>query len=286
MSRAGWPDGAWSHSQFATLRRCPKAHKLRYKRRLQLVGGEKSDALLIGSGFHRGRELVTLEALRGAETDRAVWDSAVAVASAECPSGPAAVEVVRLLRAYQLKYGCDNAGYGHEYEVAGAEQVFTAGDLHASIGGFASIADAHLIRNIDGRHVLVEAKTAGRSPSGTIEHMAAERRTWSQTLSLAYCGWQELGEIPLILYDIVVKNTKPVFFRVPVEVTEADLLRWRAEQEELEQLVPLSCANRDACAPPVGFRCEFFDYCHGSDEDRNAKYEIRPSRELPVDGDV
>lgn len=284
--RGGWPEGAWSHSQFATLRRCPKAHKLRYKHRLQLVGGEKSPALMIGTGFHRGRELVTLNAVRGLETGSAAWDLAVNVASAECEHGPSAVEIVRLLRAYQLRYGNDNAGYGHEYEAVGAEKVLLGTGLHDDIGGLACIADAHLIRNIDGRHVLVEIKTAGRTPTGSTDQMATERRTWSQTLTLAYCGWKTLGEIPLILYDVAVKTTRPGFVRIPVEVTEADLAAWEAEQRELEQLIPLSCANRDSCAPPVGFRCEFFDYCHGTDEDRSTKYESRDAAELSDSGDV
>lgn len=277
MSRAGWPEGAWSTSRFSTLRRCPKAHHLKYTQRISPLTAA-SAALLIGTAFHRGRELVAKLAAAGEPTGREQWAEAIALAAAECESGPASVEAVRLLRAYESRYGATNAGYGSEYTVLSAEQVFAARDLHRNLGGFAAIADAKLRRN-DGRLVVVEIKTASRSPAGSIEEAAAERKTWDQALALAYCVRDVEGEIPLILYDVAVKTTVPKFVRIPVEVTAEDLARWAEEHAELEQLVTLRCANRDSCAPPVGYRCDYFDYCHGDALDRERLYEIRPSRE-------
>lgn len=287
MSRKDWPEGAWSTSQKSLLRRCPKAHKLRYQHGL-VPRAVASDALLIGTGFHRVRELVTLEALRGGETTDSVWQHAIETARAECPSGPASLEITRLARAYMQKYGTANAGYGENFIVEGSEKVLLGGGLHREHGGFAAIADAVLFDASSEcavkfgymRRWLVETKTAGRTPPGTVDELAAERRTWDQCLSLAYCGWKTYGEIPGVLYDIVVKNKTVAFLRVPVLVTEAELLTWEAEQVESEQLFGLSCANRDACAPPVGFGCDYFKFCHGTDEDREQHYTLRTGREL------
>lgn len=284
MSRSkDWPEGAWSTSQKSLLHRCPKAHKLRYQHGL-VTRSAPSDALLIGTGFHRARELVTLEVLRGGETTEECWQQAIETARAECSSGPASLEITRLVRAYMQRYGLENAGYG-SLVVEGAEKVLLGGNLHAAYGGFGAIADAVLVDDA-GVRWLAETKTAGRTPSGTIDELAAERRTWDQCLSLAYCGWKTYGDAPGVLYDIVVKNKTPVFLRVPVLVTEAELLKWEAEQIEGEQMFGLSCANRDACAPPVGFRCDYFEFCHGTDEDREQLYTLRTGRELSADGDV
>ena len=283
MSRSkDWPEGAWSTSQKSLLHRCPKAHKLRYQHGL-VAKGEPSDALLIGTGFHRVRELVCLEILRGGETTDDVWQQAIETARAECSSGPASLEITRLVRAYMRRYGLENAGYGDGYSVEAAEKVLLGGDLHKAHGGFGAVADAVLFND---RIWLVETKTAGRTPPGTIDELAAERRTWDQCLSLAYCGWKTYGDVPGVLYDIVVKNKTPVFLRVPVLVTEAELLKWEAEQIEGEQMFGLSCANRDACAPPVGFRCDYFEFCHGTDADREQLYTLRTGRELSADADV
>ena len=279
MSRSkDWPEGAWSTSQKSLLRRCPKAHKLRYQHGL-VTREMPSDALLIGTGFHRVRELVCLESLRGGETTDDVWQQAIETARAECASGPASIEITRLARAYMQKYGLENAGYGEDFIVEGSERVLLGGDLHRAHGGFAAIADA-VLRDACAMPWLVETKTAGRTPPGTIVELAEERRTWDQCLSLAYCGWKTYGEIPGVLYDIVVKNKTPVFIRVPVVLSEAELLKWEAEQIEGEQMFGLSCVNRDACAPPVGFGCDYFKFCHGTDEDREQLYTLRAGREL------
>lgn len=293
MSRKDWPEGAWSTSQKSLLRRCPKAHKLRYQHGI-VPKATPSEALLIGTGFHRVRELVTLEVLRGNETDEDVWQSAIETARAECPDGPASLEITRLARAYMKRYGTANAGYGDNLVVEGSEKVLLGGELHQAHGGFAAIADAVLLAsggqssgwfddvvvNAESRRWLVETKTTGRTPSGTIDEIAAERRIWDQCLSLAYCGWKTYGEIPGVLYDIVVKTKTVGFLRVPVVLTEEELLRWEAEQIEAEQLFGLSCANRDACAPPVGFRCDYFDFCYGTADDKEQLYELRRGREL------
>lgn len=281
MSRKDWPEGAWSTSQKSLLRRCPKAHKLRHQHGL-VPKAVVSEALLIGTGVHRVRELVTLEALRGEETTDSVWQQAIETARAECPSGPASLEITRLARAYMQKYGTANAGYGDDFIVEGSEKVLLGDALHAAYGGFAAIADAVLFDTARApeQRWLVETKTAGRTPAGTIDEIAAERRTWDQCLALAYCGWKTYGEIPGVLYDIVIKNKVVAFLRVPILITEAELLKWEAEQIEGEQLFGLSCANRDACAPPVGFGCDYFKFCHGTDEDREQLYTLRTGREL------
>jgi hypothetical protein len=273
MGRENWPEGSWSHSQWALLRRCPRAHKLKYVHQI-VRSGPASDALTIGSGAHRTLELVGAAAIANGSTDDETWTEALKSARAELDGHPA-IEVTRLIHAYRTRWGDANAGYDPQYSVVGVESVLRAKTLHASLGGFAAIVDAELAHDATGRITLVEHKTAGRGFSGVVSDYIAELKSRPQYAAIAYCGRDVYGYVPTVMHNLIVKTKVPTMYRVELEFTDDELDLWEAEQEELEAMAPLSCANRDNCAPAFGFKCDYFEHCHGTSADREKLYQLR-----------
>ncbi len=273
-----WPRGYWSHSRFSELRRCPKSHDLRYNQKVY-PKGSRPDALEIGGYVHDVCEYVGKQCLSGFEPTDYVWQEAEAQARDGLQNPKNMIDGARLISAYRMQYGDEQAGWPpDEYELIGVEEVFKARELHQSIGGFASKADVTLRQYGSGRLVVAERKTGARKPSGSMEEIVESLRSRPQLMALAFCARDHYGELPLIIHDLITKTKTVEFYRIEVEVTDADLDRWAREQVELEQMIPLTCANRDACDPPVGFRCQYFKFCHGTDQDRQALYEIKTKR--------
>lgn len=271
MSRKNWPAGAWSHTQFAELRRCPRAHKLKYRDKLSLIGVTPK-ALEVGSGFHTVLEIVGERRLRDGVVHVNDWDQALMAARARLQDPSAGIEITRLVGAYRLKYGHENAGYPSDHILQGVEETLLGGELHKDIGGFAAIADG-VTHDASGELYIWEHKTAARLPSyDTKEELIEELKVGSQAMSLAYCGWKRYSRIPKVVRNITTKTRVVDFLRVELSFSQDELLKWEEEQRSLEQLVPLDCANRDACAPPTGFKCQFFKWCHGSEEDKSTYY--------------
>ena len=269
-----FPKTALSHSQLAELRRCPKAHKLKYRQGL-MRKGPPGKALEIGTLFHRVLETVGEQA-RWGETAVSDWDAALRNANHGVSDPSAMIEATRLIGAYRLHYGSGNAGYG-DSEILAVEEVLETPDLHRDAGGFAAIADA-VVREYDGTLAIYEHKTAGRCPDDD-EETRRELKTGSQAGALAYCARAVYKELPVVIRNVAAKTRVVGLQRVRLVFTDAELDRWAQEQEELvEQMLPLSCANRDACSPPLGFKCNYFEFCHGTDDERADLYEARKRR--------
>ena len=267
-----WPKGAWSHTQWSELRRCQRAHNLHYKQRIYRLGPTPL-ALEIGTAFHKGMEHVGEIASWGAETALEDWEEASRKARQIVKDPAAGIEATRLLGSYHREYGVTNGGHGKN-KILAVEEVLLGGNLHKDIGGYAAIADA-VIEEPDGTIVLYEYKTAGRMPSGTLEELEVELKVGSQACSLAYCGRLKWGKPPVVVRDITTKTNKVGHKRIRMTFTDAELDRWEQDQIDLEQLNGLTCANRDACDPPTGYRCNYFDYCWGSEEAREKMYVKR-----------
>jgi len=265
MGRKEWPRGAWSHSRFEVLRRCPRAHKIKYVERIVPLGLPPFN-LEVGVGFHRVLEAVGNAVMLGEDSSPERWDAAVLEARGKCSDGKAALEVTRLGNSYQQRWGCANAGYPKDCKLIGVEKTLFGGTLHAAMGGYAAIADG-LCEGSKGLEVY-EHKTAARMPSGSYEEVVRKLKVGSQACSLAYCAWKTLGEIPCVVRNIITKTKVPDVARFTLKFTEDELLKWEQDQVELEQLVGLTCANRDACAPVVGFECDYLAYCHGTEADK------------------
>lgn len=267
-----WPKGAFSHSRFSVLRMCTHAHQLKYVQRVTRVG-KRPDALAIGAGFHKGLEIVGNLALENEELATEDWEAA-ALQAIEGVTGPPSLEITRLLGAYRLKHGEFNAGYGSHTLVA-TEQVLKANELHRDIGGFAAIADA-LTRDLDGNLWAWEHKTAGRMPSGELPKIAEGIKSRPQMKALAYCARDVFNEPVGVVHNLITKTRTPATMRVPVTFTDRELDRWAEEQVKLEALLPLDIQNHDACDPPMGFRCQYFEHCHSEDESlKEQLFQIR-----------
>ncbi len=258
-----WPEGAFSHTRFATLRQCTHKHQLQYVQKLQRKG-TKPLALAVGDGFHVSLEKVALMALGNEDLTVEDWEAAVTSAIAQCKlEGPAKLEVTRLVGAYRLRHGEDNAGYGSHY-IEHVEKILVAKDLHKDIGGFAAKADA-ITSDVDGNLWAWEHKTSGRMPSGTDIEIASGIRSRPQMKALAYCARDTFGRNVGVMHNLVTKTKLVGFKRVAVTFTDRELDRWAEEQKKLEALIPLDIQNHDACDPPVGYRCQFFEKCHSED---------------------
>lgn len=282
MSKRDWPKGAWSHSRWQTLRRCPKAHHLKYVERIYPIG-EKPEALLIGSMFHFGMEVITDLARRGSQTTPLEWSDAAKQAAAltrkeverqgRVFDPKTILEGFRLLAVYPKIWGYENAGFG-KHTIHASEMVLKGGDLHAALGGFASIADA--VTEFNGQLYVWEHKTAGRMPSGDSEaDKIRDLKSRPQYAALAFCAREHYGKLPIVVHSVTTKTKVVGSARFDIHFTHEELDQWAAEQQELESMVNLKCANRDACAPPVGFRCDYFNHCHGSDEQREKLYAAK-----------
>jgi len=264
-----FPKGAWSHSRWSELRRCPRAYDLKYNQKIYQLGPTPL-ALEIGIAFHKGLEHVGEIASWGAETSVSDWEEASKKARGVVKDPAAGLEATRLLGAYRLKYGSANAGYG-DAKVLAVEEVLLGGKLHERIGGFAAIADG-VVEEPDGTIVLFEHKTSGRAFSGTLEELSKDLKVGSQACGLAYCGRERWGKTPVVVRNVVTKTKLVGFQRIRMTFTDEELDVWARDQEELEGMIGLKCANRDACDPPVGFRCGFFQHCWGTNEDRETLY--------------
>lgn len=270
-----WPKGAWSHSKFSELRRCTRAFHLKYDQKLTRAGFRPA-ALEIGDIFHTALENIGNFSLREKFRDLTVddWEEACRQARLSVKADPrSGVEATRLVGAYRTHYDVQNAGFGDKHTLLGCEKVFLAKELHASLGGFASKADA-LTRDDDGFQWVWEHKTGGRMPSGTTDEIIRDVRSRPQMKALAFCARDTLGEPVGVMHNLTTKTRMPDFLRIPLVYSEDELSSWAENQTKLEALIPLDIQNCDACAPPVGFRCQFFEHCWGTDEEKELLYKI------------
>jgi len=79
-----------------------------------------------------------------------------------------------------------------------------------------------------------------------------------------------------ILINAIVKTKIPKFERVTLRFDSSRIDAWANEHRimapALLTLANEGCANYDSCAPEIGYRCQFFEYCHGVKEDRELLY--------------
>lgn len=270
-----WPVGAWSHSRWRTLRRCPRAHHLKYVERLYPIGLPNS-ALEIGSAFHHGLEVVGRAAALGKETTVGLWETASKLARARCHDPASGLEATRLLASYRQHYGANNAGFDGDYDVIAVEEVLPAPKLFESLGGFAAIADVVLRERDGGGLVVGEYKTAARSPGGSTEELARKWAVEDQVLSLAYCAQVHFGELPKVLRRMTTKAKLVNHINVPITLTPGAVDEWAENAKELELMAGLKCANYDSCAPANSYVCDYFDHCHPGGE---TKFERRLTRD-------
>ena len=138
-----------------------------------------------------------------------------------------------------------------------------------------------LVAEIAGEIVLVDTKTRAKSLPKDREGYARDLRTREQFLGQAFLAMQRYGlaEPPPVVVNVIVKTKIPAFDRLRVNIRRSDVERW-AENHAAEATAGLdgSLMNYSSCAPEIGSKCEFIDYCHGDAEQRARGFAFRKEK--------
>lgn len=287
----------WGSSRWAEYRRCQRAHRLRYvdgisKRRLPIVDPDllleekdgsdpsKPDGRRVGSLIHAAFQWLAEGILQGKARD---WRHPLAVAASDDWPLVDIFEAERVLVAYFKFWGNEgNLGFSEGFTILKAEAAF-----EISIGGLPLTGRADLLlADPNGRIVIVDHKSMARARSGDPDRLL---RTSDQFLALARLVQvtYELPYIPEIIVNDLIKTKVPKFERQLVAITPNDLKQWVANQDETARTgMTGSLRNYNACAPttPGSRVCDLFNYCHGSDEQREKGYEKKDSQRHSEEG--
>jgi hypothetical protein len=88
-----------------------------------------------------------------------------------------------------------------------------------------------------------------------------------------------LSEPPAVIVDGIIKPTErqpPKLDRLYVRPTAQDVQAWADNQAVLAVALrdpSRTTRNYRECAPEIGSRCAYFDYCHGSEQTRALRYK-------------
>jgi hypothetical protein len=300
----------WGSSRFNLWHRCRKAHDLRHVQGLVSLG-DRPKYFGIGSLTHAGINFLQRGVLAG-EPEPRNWELVIEAAAAKLP-GEICDEAWRLLSAYFAHYGTECAGWPEGSKILGAELYLSEGEEQCTnCGGYGRLLesqDVWVTCSCGGRGVspgafalpyTARADTVLQLPSGEIvipdtktrrSAFPEERQQYAQGLAtrpqFTGLSWLvqrhlKLEEPPHIWVNAIVKTKIPKFDRLLVKMTPEGLAAWEHDHtdvaaamryEQLQQIEPL--ANRSECAPDMGSRCEYFDWCHGSDELRARKFTTR-----------
>src|SRR5688572_15621397 len=125
-----------------------------------------------------------------------------------------------------------------------------------------------------------------RSPTGVerigsgllgIEEYATELATRPQFLGLSWLVGNAFGdgEPAHLIADVIVKTRIPAFARVEIEITGQMVSQWHTQHLRLIEQMSSDRMSLNACAPGYVRRCQYFDWCHGSDESKALHYETK-----------
>lgn len=262
----------WGSSRWAEIRRCPRAHKLSVIDNIRPAA--LSMPLAVGIAVHQVLAYAGLLAVHGepmSETELVECLDAGEI------KGPARAEAFRLLRAYFNRYGTAEAGFAPGYRVVDVEVP-----MRADIGGVPYTARIDVVLEQRGLLTPCDHKTRGHAVPFDV---LGAWSTKPQFLGQAYLARETLGPrwSGEILINAIVKTKVPGFSRVPLRLAPERIDGWAREHSlmapGLLALAEIGCANFESCAPEVGMRCQFFEYCHGSDRDRETLYQRKEKKD-------
>ncbi len=268
----------WGASRYTTFQRCPRAHALRYADGIETV--DRPEHFGVGSLVHAALAFVRDGVMRG-ELERD-WHALIDIAGDLDLDMPPEVqaEAYRLVRAYEAHYGhaCGWDPKDDRIRVLGIETPL--GPMQIGELPFTARADA--IVEMAGSVTVWDTKTRGRKLPNAREEYARGLRTRVQYGGLACLTLYVLGleQPPAIIQDTIIKTKLAGFDRLTVQLNEGHLAAWIKQQVcvsyELYSTPPsLATPRWINCAPEIGNPCEFFYWCHGSDEERERHYRIR-----------
>lgn len=290
----------WGSSRWAEYRRCQRAHFLKYELGVTRRAPEpdddederntRIDYYAVGTLVHACLAYTSAAAMVGEIAD---YEDVIRAAGCQAGARPpfdigVIYETERLLSAYFARYGRENGGWPEDVKVIGVE-------AHLGKAPLERRADT-ILKLPSGEIVVADTKTRAHAIPGTVfdkltgkkiagpdPRFVEDMQTNDQFLGLSYLAQKEFGleEPPSVWVNAVIKTKIPHFDRVMIPYTDRMIDRWAGEQAVwLEAFIRNrnSLANYSACAPPIGSRCSYFYWCHGSDEKRESLFEIRKEK--------
>lgn len=259
----------WGSSRFACYRSCQRRHELRYA--LRVMPQARALHFGVGTLVHAGLRYCS-EGVIANEPQPRDWMTLVNAASRRLEFTPEACdEASRLLHWYFDFWGQENAGWPEGVRVLSCEREFR--DSTSFALPYTARADA--ILEYEGRIIVVDTKTRKSSLPEDRAAYARKLATRPQFLGLSYLVMRELQlpEPPDVWVNALCKLKVPKFGRVLVPFTHGAINRWCDTQKRLAEAgLHGTVMNYDACAPEIGSECEYFEWCHGSEESRALHY--------------
>lgn len=264
-------------SRWAQFRECPRGHRLRYEDGVSLI--EQPDYFKLGQLVHAGLGFAALGEIEGFDWD--LDDLYREIERRELFEPDIFYEGKRLLKSYFRFWNRANAGYGStKCQILEVEHFVCSKKLKIRYTGRVDcLLLAEPFENSHKEHlVIVDHKTRKYMPKDGDSELAARWSTKPQFLGLAYCVREIEGEIPAFCVNVISKTIVPQYRRVIWLYTDEELDRWGEEHDKCLEHLDADYMNYSSCAPDIGNPCWAFDWCHGTDEDRERLYKINPPK--------
>lgn len=266
---------AWGSSRWASWRRCAYSHYLRYQRGVRPTDTE--DYFAVGIALHA----VLAYSARDITHD---WQDMQRWLELHSSLEPAVVaECERLSAAYFMHYGDRLAGFEDARAILAVEaklQVWRP---------FAYSGRADLIVALPSGPIVVDHKTRGRKVPDDSEEYIRDLATRPQLMGLSWLARRQLklGYYPPVCLNEIVKTRVPQFKRTTVPMQPERVDAWVANEKLARRRMRLDrpkhgrrgddslvLRNYDSCAPVIGSRCQYFDWCHGTKRQRHDNYVV------------
>lgn len=266
----------YGSTYYCDMHRCGKLHELKYGSRLvpkarAAADSDRPNALGVGQLVHSCLRYVNEATIEGrAERD---WTQVLGhVQQNESAPVLDIREAYRLVKAYYEHYGHDsNAGWDPAFWELKHAEMELSGTLAYAVN-VTGRADLVLIHKPTGRYVIADTKTRGQTfPKDRAKYILG-LSTRPQFVSLSYMLAEKLrlDYYPDVIVDGVIKTKQPQFVRLTVPIGHIKVRMWASMMSGRGPAGP----NTHSCVNDFGRLCEYYDWCYGTEEQRNHQYEV------------
>lgn len=255
-------------SRYAEYRRCPRAHWLRYEQGIRLAPRDETldgpegepSYFLVGRLCHAVLRYMQ-EGVLAREPSPRPWHDVIEVAQTLPEFDVQSTsEASRLMGAYFMTYGDENAGWPEEAEILGVEVPY-----ESTIGGSRYTGRVDTLIRIRDRILIVDTKTRSKAFPQNRDAYVRGAATRPQFLGLAHLVQEamSLESPPSIWLNAIIKTKSPKFDRMIVPISAEALEQWKSEQTRFLPVLGDDRMNYSACAPEgYGAKCSYFNWCH------------------------
>ena len=296
----------FGHSRWAAFHECETKHHLLFHQHVRPK--KRPLAPDIGTLVHIALAAQELAAKNNLQLQ--LWQEAIRT-SHRPPE--VTLEATRLVAGYFLFWGVDNGGWGEGTKLIGIEEYLSAAEANSASGKSYKVGrpigfphsystrydqivetwlrsdDGELLKNIAypvRSKALVDHKTRGTRIKDVRKFVRLAHAD-TQFLGHAYLWRERTGEHLPVIYNAIVKTKVPEYMRIVIHYKDEELDRWAANQAKIElRRLPLmqdpehdTLMNYEACVPPIGSPCDFFDWCHGDEQSRLDNYYMAEAGE-------